>query len=265
MEFNAKEIKQKCNGMLSAEMYQRIYEYAAKAPAGNFIEIGAAHGAATVCLGLALGEKSNFHVYSVEKIIGGSRDQFGGFSENKKTLEKNLAYFGVENHVELILEDVKSAALKIPSGPPFSLMILDADGRINRDFGLFFDKLMPGAIVIIDDVSPGVRIKPLVKKFDVHQVKIDQKHRISSLLLDVFCRHGLVEGELVGTTFFGKKLSGGKFSDTSADVLEAYHHLVFAEASYSIVPGGVVGVSKRLVARFLPDILVEKLRNFVYW
>lgn len=142
-------------------------------------------------------------------------------------------------------------------------MILDADGRIDRDFGLFFDKLMPGAIVIIDDVSPGVRIKPLVKKFDVHQVKIDQKHRISSLLLDVFCRYGLVEGELVGTTF-GKKLSGGKFSDTSADVLEAYHHLVFAEASYSIVPGGVVGVSKRLVARFLPDILVEKLRNFVY-
>lgn len=53
MEFNAKEIKQKCNGMLSAEMYHRIYEYAAKAPAGNFIEIGAAHGAATVCLGLA--------------------------------------------------------------------------------------------------------------------------------------------------------------------------------------------------------------------
>jgi hypothetical protein len=43
-------IKWRCNGMLHEEIYRAIYEAAAPAAAGNFVEVDTAHGAATVCL-----------------------------------------------------------------------------------------------------------------------------------------------------------------------------------------------------------------------
>ena len=145
-----------------------------------------------------------------------------------------------------------------------SLIMLDADGRIDRDFDLFFDRLAPGAAVIIDDVSPEIRVKSLKKSFEVHELRIDQKHRITHQLINLFERKGLIVGAIHESTYFGVKQAGSHYASAAPEVIECYHQLVFADARYSAVPGGIIGVAKRLLARILPGTVIQWLRTAYY-
>lgn len=263
--FNADAVRDRCNGMLSAAVYSRIYEFARLAPKGSFVEVGTAHGAATVTLASALSDtKSDHQVYSFEKIIGGSREEFGGIEENKKIIRDNIEAFGLGDVIRLTFGDVSSEHRVVPEEEEISLLMLDTDGRIDRDFALFFDRLAPEARIIIDDVSPDVRVKWRKKSIEVHDLRIDQKHRITHLLVEKFQHHGLIKGETHESTFFGVKQPGSQYASVSNEIIGCYHELVFADARYYAVPGGIVGAVKRLIARFLPASVVQRLRVLYY-
>jgi predicted O-methyltransferase YrrM len=263
--FNADTVRSRCNGMLSVSVYSKVYEFARFAPKGSFVEVGTAHGAATVTLGAALLETESDHlVYSFEKIVGGSREEFGSVEENKKIIRDNIEAFGLDDVIRLTFGDVSSEHGAVPEDERISLLMLDADGKIDRDFAYFFDRLVPEARIIIDDVSPDVRVKCRTKTLEVHDLRIDQKHRITHLLIEKFQHHGLIKGEIHESTFFGVKQPGSNYSSVSHEIIGCYHELVFADARYYAVPGGLLGAVKRLIARFLPASVVQRLRVFYY-
>lgn len=259
MSFDAKAVKRDCNGMLSEAVYASIHGAALAAPAGNFIEVGAAHGGGTVTLALALKAKGGpaHKVYSFEKIVGGSREKFGSIDRNKQIIEGNLRKFGVADQVEMLYGDVRDECHRIPAEGEFGLMMLDADGRLDRDFALFFDRLAPGAPVIIDDVHKNARVKR-VKGLVRQHLRIDQKHRISKLLVNLFTERGLIEGKLHEVTFIGRKIPGSRYAQAADSVIECYHDLVFSDVVYR---GALGEYARSGVGRHLPPAIKRALKG----
>jgi predicted O-methyltransferase YrrM len=151
-----RRIKRRTGGMIHSRTYRRIYREALRAPAGHFLEIGAGSGTATVCLALALAHRGSPHrVYTIEKFEGGSREQIGGRPENLALLQSNLAAYGVAERVRILdlrlSRDEDPAAYRALVEPPLALLFLDADGEVWRDFRIFYDCLVPGAPIIVDD------------------------------------------------------------------------------------------------------------------
>lgn len=152
------KISQECNGMLPLDTYKKLYDYAADIGEGNILEVGSAHGAGTISLGLGVEESNGTAtVIGVEKGEGGSRTPYGTKKENLRILQDNIRSYGLSERVQIVneylsLEDGLPSAIK--SNAPFSLVCLDADGRLDRDFQLLYDDILPGSIIAIDDYAP---------------------------------------------------------------------------------------------------------------
>ena len=251
--FSAEQVKARCNGMLPASVYQRIYDVARAAPGKVFVEVGAAHGAGTVCLASAMRDSGrDGKIYSFERIVGGSREKFGTFDENVEILKGNLRHFELENFVELVIGDVAETHAAVPASAEIGVLMLDVDGRIDRDIGLFYDRVIAGGDIIIDDVAEKVRLKPLGGR----HFRIDQKYLISHLLVQELIKAGLVSdvSKEVDTVF--AKKTEARVSDLPPEaVLGAYRELVFANAmrppsfAHRIVSGAVRTASPALFAR----------------
>lgn len=144
--------------MLSAKVYHLLYRYAGDIGDGNILEIGSAHGAGTVSL--ALGAKdgnSSATVVAVEKGEGGSRSEYGSKEKNIKILQENFQEFGISDRVNLVdqhLTREDGLPENVQSHVPFSLVCVDADGNLDRDFELLYNKILPGSVIVIDDYSP---------------------------------------------------------------------------------------------------------------
>ncbi len=260
--FDASEVKEVCNGMLSPEVYQALYETARDAPAPVIVEVGTAHAAGTVSLAMGLRDSGREGVvYTFEKIIGGSRESFGGFDENISIIQRNLAAFGVEGFVRLTVGDVAETCDVVPANATIGLLCLDADGAIDRDFGLFFDRLLTGAPIVVDDMRDRTRLKLLRRKGFSGRFKIDQKHQLTYRMMELFREHGLVDAGTVHglDTWFGHK-GPGKLADLPVgSVLQVYRSLTFTEADMSFVPAR--GMIKTLVRRIAPESVVARLQR----
>ncbi|NWG47266.1 MAG: class I SAM-dependent methyltransferase [Alphaproteobacteria bacterium] len=226
--FDPEAVRTRCNGMLAPSVYQHIYETARSAGGGVFVEVGTAHGAATVSLALGLKASGRQgHVHTFEKIVGGTRERFGSIAENEDIIRTNFRTFGVDDVVSLHIGGVDDLQANVREEREFALLMLDADGRIDRDFGYFFDRLRPGAPIIIDDVADLVRIK--MKGSD--RLTVDQKHRLTHLLVEAFTSAGLVAcNERIRNTWFGTKREARWEDLPPSAVLAAYRSLVFGEA-----------------------------------
>ena len=228
-------VKQQCNGMLRLDVYSALEAVAQQIDSGIVVEVGAAHGAATVTIARALaGRAAAVHVYAIERAAGGSRAAYGGFAENAAILADNLDRFGVTDRVTLLLDEVETAALAVPAGATIGLLLLDADGAIDRDFDLFFDRLAIGGMIVIDDCTDIVRSKRL----NGDRLMIDQKHRLTFHLVEAYQQHGLIEAERqVYHTWFGRKIAERPKQQRSAEqatldraILAAYRRLTLSEA-----------------------------------
>tara|TARA_B100000787_G_C16150241_1_gene276211 strand:+ start:319 stop:1146 length:828 start_codon:yes stop_codon:yes gene_type:complete len=223
--FDALAVKRKANGMLSIDVYQEMYHLAQKVEQNTTIlEIGTAHGAGSISL--ALGSQGKNKVASIDKITGGSRDKFGTLEENKVIIKNNFKYFGVEKVIDFYIGTSTEIASHLPEELTISMLVIDADGAIDRDFELFYNKLLPGSTIIIDDYSNYVRIKK-----DKKITRIDQKFRLTHMLVSFMEQANLLKkNKVIDSTYFGIKPQNQKddVNFSQYDFRHVYRNLTFA-------------------------------------
>jgi predicted O-methyltransferase YrrM len=249
------EIAIRCSGMLAPSIYQRIYEMARDAAGELIVEVGTAKGAATVALALGLRDAGKpGRVISFDR--GRQRSGRGDPHAYLEGVKRNLRHFGVEEYVELVVGEVNKTADVVPQSAEISMLMLDADGAIDRDLGLFFSRVAPGGAVIIDDSADLVR----VHRVGFSTTKIDAKMRLTYLLLSYFKdNHFLSEGMQIKDTYFGQKLRDFPDGELNRDdILEIYRQLVFTSARTSALVA-----ARSLAIRMLKKInptLTQRLR-----
>jgi len=228
--FDAFAVKKKANGMLSIDVYQEMYHLAQKVEQNTTIlEIGTAHGAGTISL--ALGSQGKNRIASIDKITGGSRDKFGTLEENKVIIKNNFKYFGVEKVIDFYIGTSTEIASHLPEKLTISMLVIDADGAIDRDFELFYNKLLPGSTIIIDDYSNYVRIKK-----DKKITRIDQKFRLTHMLVSFMEQASLLKkNKVIDSTYFGIKPQNQKddVNFSQYDFRPIYRNLTFANTQSS--------------------------------
>ena len=193
--------------MMRTREYQLLYLHARRARPGDLLEIGAGHGASSICLGLGLKDAGKpGRLFTVEKGEGGSRSRYGSKEDNTRILLRNVAACGLADRVTLIDQRLGSAQASLgevswPSGG-FSLLFIDADGELGRDFGLFYERLVPEAFIVIDDY---LLVPPTVlaaRATGGHRAKFVK----TRLWVDHFIESGLlVPLEMSGHTLFAVK------------------------------------------------------------
>ena len=193
----------RCNGLLPPDVYMNIYECALKAKSGNMLEIGSAHGAASICIARGITDSGkNNHLIAVEKGEGNnsSMEKFGSKDFNIGKLEANIKYFNCEQNILVIPNRVSEVADEIKNHAPFSLIFIDADGAIDRDFMLFYNSLKPGADIIIDDYEDFKDTNSLSKTNPLGKSYVTYK------FVNYFLEAGLIEKKkIVGNTIFCHK------------------------------------------------------------
>jgi predicted O-methyltransferase YrrM len=176
--------------MLPAEVYGELFKLGQASSGGTFVEIGTLHGAATIAL--ALGAKQQampFHIYTV--------DHWHWFGSGCRT---QFQKFGVDDCITAVTGSVadlvSNYALDV-----INLLVLDADGCIDRDLSYLFDKLTADCAIVIDDIDEWVYIVPSNRGS-----LLDQKHRLSNMLANEFTRIGMLreDARIHCTGFFRK-------------------------------------------------------------
>lgn len=219
------------NGLLPLAVYEELYQLAANVSEGPFVEIGTAHGAATIAL--ALGARKHARppvIYTIDRLGGqfSSRSKFGTVSENEEIVRRNFREAAVKETIHLFVgtSDEFAASERCPER--IHLLLLDADGRIDRDLMHFYPKLPPGAPVVIDDVDSGVCLGVNHEGMPY----VDLKHRISSLLLDSYVKAGFLRmrKRIINTAFCERGERAYDAAEFARLALASYRELVFAEA-----------------------------------
>jgi hypothetical protein len=245
-------IRRRCDGMLPPDVYRRVYDTALGNPGSVFVEVGTALAAATLCLAGKAGV-----VHSFEKLTGGSRERYGDAAANRRAIEANIAHFGLTDRVAMHYGDVRDTAAEVPADAAVTLLMLDADGRLDRDFRLFFDRLPVGADIIIDDMRDLVKIRRVGGSLLNPMLRTDQKHVLTLRLVDLFTAAGLIEGERIRDTWFGRKRDARLADLDPAAIAGVYHTLVFADAPYGVLGRG----PKARLKALLPEGLRARLRR----
>lgn len=221
----AERIKRGANGMLGPDVYARLFALARHARPRTIVEIGTAHGAATIAV--ALGARAGgapCHAYTVDPFAGfSSRVKFGSSADNLRIVGEAFSRFGVADCITVV---VGTSADLLPHLPdrPIDLLLIDADGRLDRDLALLFDRLAADANVVIDDVDGAT----CLTRFQ-NRTYCDQKHRLSRLIVDCLVASGHLRDEHLenSTGFYVKGTGAGSTIESLA--LPAYRELVFAD------------------------------------
>ncbi len=245
------QIKKQCNGMLNASVYKEVYHYAQGVESGSLIEVGSAQGAATVSLGLGIrskGRKINLIAFERGE-QSNALQSWTSKDDNMRVLERNLIFYNLERTVQIIPQSVDDAYHQIMGEQPFGLLMLDSDGAIDRAFDYFYNALLPGAPIIIDDYEDKKVIPDSIKRPEqvVAYVKSKGvqslkdlcplgKHYTTYKLLNYFINKGWVQKhKVIRNTFFGikpkniqapLKWNKGETQRIREDILKEYEELI---------------------------------------
>ncbi len=212
-------LKKLTDGMLDSRVYRRLYNEVQQQPDLDIVEIGGATGTASIVMGWALKEgQRKSKVIVVEKCERGSRTSKGEYAHNISILEANWKRFGVDRQLCLYPHKISlkngHEVLDLISTPQIAGLVLDADGRIDRDFFLFWPRLREGGLIVVDDVEQGFQRRVRGDG----SVEVLGKRVLTWRLLNKFVDWGLFEPvwEYHGTVF-GKKPIGATFENFDAE------------------------------------------------
>ena len=146
-----RKIKETTRGLMEKGNYRDLYEAALALEKGAVVEIGPARGGTTVTLGLASLQNPN-----IERIISIDAFQnsrclryFDDVEKNIEELKNNLAAFGCGEKVTVMVAGQEDWTLLRQL--KLSMLVIDADGALDRDFFHYYNALRPGATVFVDD------------------------------------------------------------------------------------------------------------------
>jgi len=200
-------IKRDANGMLRVETYAKLYQEVYELPDMDILEVGGASGAGSIVIAKAMVDsKKKSHLVVVEKCSGGSRETFGSYDDNLQVIKKNFVHFGVADQIRLFPEELRfdnaDQVKELIKSNQIAALIHDADGRLDRDIHLFYDRLMPGGLVVVDDY---------MEKYDFSEVSKSlpfggAKSLVTFRLMSYFIGLGYIQNiSTVGATAFGAK------------------------------------------------------------
>lgn len=214
-------IKRATSGYLKAEVYRELHRAAMSAPAGVCVDIGPGQGASTVVLGTVANSRQDIRrVLSFDPFRASGAMAFGDdVGLNVERLVTNLKRFGVQHKVEIRVVPDFSPAACLQEGDLISVLFIDADGALDRDFLELYKHLAPGASVVVDDFDPGVNShgwRHLAASNEVLQKYIEGKgdetlknlnpfgkHHTTWLLVSAMLKYGFLRLEKsVGNTVF---------------------------------------------------------------
>lgn len=219
------KIKYKTSGYLAPNVYHYMYQYAYDAPNGDIIDIGPAQGGTTISLALGLKESGKkATVYSIEKGINSNalaniNDQF----LNEKILRKNIGLFNVNQYANVIINSSDRAFDNTtPQPKKLSVLSIDADGALDRDFHLFYNLIVPNGRIILDDYADIIN-RHGKRYIDTDYEKLEEilqekgvktlaeitplgKEYTTYRFVNYIMKEGLVKmDKVIGSTFFGEK------------------------------------------------------------
>ena len=232
-------VKTDARGLMPAGTYRRLFDTAARSGGGTFVEIGTYCGAATVAL--ALGAKARgkaAEILTADMLRPGIGIEGTSDGERIAALNRNFEAFEVGHMIRFV--HGTSLELVAEADPPrIDLLLLDGGGRLEMDLALLWSRLADGCPIVIDDISGRVHVRRSWLR-----VVVDQKHRISKLLVDRFVEAGLLvsEGESEGTGWFRKGDAEMSADGIRLLALPAYHDLIKAE-----IGPGELGLARALL------------------
>jgi predicted O-methyltransferase YrrM len=213
-------IKREAGGMLSTAVYRQLYDRVSGLPDLDVVEVGGASGAGSIVIATAMRDsKKQSRLIVAEKCEGGSRSEIGSYAENVERIQENFRKFGVEDRVrlfphELTLENA-DRLLALGESPRIAALVLDADGRIDRDFQLFWKRLVPGGLIVVDDYENAAKYLPISERRPTGGMK----KLIVFRLFNQLRAWGLVDAiEIQGTTVFGRKPPEADFARFDPEV-----------------------------------------------
>lgn len=208
------ELKARTHGMLSPLVYRKLYLLARSLPDLDVVEIGGASGAGSIALALGMAESGKrSRLIVVEKLQGGSRARYGGYPENLNAITSNFREFGVEDRIvlfphELTLQNGRDV-LALITTPELAAFVHDADGRLDRDFRLFWPRLRPGGLIIVDDYADSAQFTSISEEHPQGGIKSKMTYRLLNQMIawGLFTPCGIV-----GDTIFGQKPEDAEFA-----------------------------------------------------
>ncbi|BAY32320.1 hypothetical protein NIES2107_42080 [Nostoc carneum NIES-2107] len=207
-------LREQTNGMLLPLVYKKIYQLCLQLPDLDIIEVGGAAGTGSIAIGWSIRDsQKKSKLIVVEKCQGGTRTDVGGYTENLELIQKHFENFGVTEQVRLFPQELTFSngqeAIALINTPKIAAFIHDADGRIDRDFYLFWPLLQPGGLIIVDDYANEAKFQPIS---DRHP-QGGAKSLITYRLLNQMIEWGLFQTTYkVGKTIFGIKPPHADFS-----------------------------------------------------
>jgi predicted O-methyltransferase YrrM len=215
------ELQRNTRGMLNPLVYRRLYRLAFAGPDLPIVEVGGATGSGSIALAWGLKEAGKrSKVIVIEKMEGGSRTQVGDYQQNLDLVLGNFRRFGVEEQVELFPHELtmeNGHEVVRLAGGPIAAFMSDADGRIHRDFQLFWPLLVTGGSIVIDDYSASADYKPVSAAHPQGGAKCMFAYR----LLNQMMAWGLFRKEWrLQQTVFGVKPQGADISRLDPAVCE---------------------------------------------
>lgn len=207
--------------MLSPLVYAKLYEVVRSAPDADVLEIGAGRGAATVVIAQALidsGKRSK--VVAVEKFSGGSNVDFGGREENLRRVRDVFEEFGVSGRVELFPYHLTAENLEeleaMISTRDLSVLMIDADGRLDVHVPLLWRRIPPGAPLVLDDYNESYAFEERSERYPLGRTKELTCFRLVNKLVEL----GYLEIDtVIDHTVFARKRNRPRFDASDVDLL----------------------------------------------
>ncbi|MDK2967202.1 class I SAM-dependent methyltransferase [Lacrimispora sp.] len=157
---NFNEIKKITNGYLHASIYKKIYDYALNAPIGIVVDIGPAQGGSTICFAKAMLKNQKLKkIISIDKFYeSAALKYYDDVNRNINVIQENLQYFGLDNNmVDFVTFDELDTTDEFSE--KISILFIDADGSLDRDFKSYFNQVVTDGIIIIDDYEKIINLQ----------------------------------------------------------------------------------------------------------